>query len=337
VRNSTDVGAQTRSLCCFLLLGLLSCAPTAPAARAPGDADARLDEVGRRLDRCLRTLDAGAEPLPPYRRVILDEVCPGLAPAVAALPAAGLLNQPLDWQTTPNQLRDLRALLGSLRSPYSGVERFDFAGLHELLARTLQAEPKPPVSWWQRFKDWLAQKLRGSSESDYRWLTEFLQSLDPPEWLGDLILRVSVALILLLALAVVVNELRAAEPRSWLQRRGRRQRASAMPAAAGASRLTWKDVTNLPPGRQPAALLRLVLEELIERRLLPDDRSLTNRELLVRLGTAGRAHAEPFAQLAAAADSVLFGNRAVVAAQLAPLHQAAEAIVGSPPGGAIPR
>ncbi len=322
---------------CFLLLGLLFSALALPVARASADADARADEIGRRLDRCLSTLNAGAEPVPPYRRLILEEVCPGLAQSVAALPAAGSLSQPLDLQTTPDQLRDLRALLGSFRSPPAGVERFDLAALPELLARTLEVEPKPPVSWWQRFKDWLAQKLRGSGESDYRWLTQFLKSLDPPEWLADLILRASVAVILLLALAVVVNELRTANLSTWLQRRSRMQRAGRVPAAAGAAKLAWKDVTNLPPAQQPAALLRLVLQELIERGLLPDDQSLTNREMLARLGAAARAHAAAFAELAAAADAVLFGNRLVVAAQLAPLHQAAHAIVGTPAAGAAPR
>jgi hypothetical protein len=312
----------------------LSCALAAPIAWAAADAD----EVGRRLDRCLGTLNAGTEPVPPYRRLILEEVCPGLAQAVAELPAAGSLSQPLDQQTTPNQLRDLRTLLGSFRSPPAGVERFDFAGLPELLARTLEVRPAPPASWWQRFKDWLAQKLRGSDKSDYRWLTEFLKSLDPPEWLADLILRASVAVILLLALVVVVNELRAANLTSWLQRRSRTQRTSRAPAATGAARLAWKDVTSLPPGLQPAALLRLVLQELIERGLLPDDQSLTNKEMLARLGAAARALAVPFAELAAAADAALFGNRAVAAAQLAPLQQAARVIVGTAPSsGAGPR
>jgi hypothetical protein len=314
----------------------LICALGTPLARAAADADARVDEIGRRLDRCLGTLNAGAEPGPPYRRLILEEVCPGLTQAVAALPAAGSLSQPLDLQTTPDQLRDLRALLGSFRSPPASVERFDLAALPELLARTLEVEPQPPVSWWQRFKDWLAQKLRGSGESDFRWLTQFLKSLDPPEWLADLILRASVAVILLLALAVVVNELRTANLSSWLQRPSRMHRAGRVPAAAGAAKLAWKNVTNLPPAQQPAALLRLVLQELIERGLLPDDQSLTNREMLARLGAAARAHAAAFAELAAAADAVLFGNRMVEAAQLAPLHQAAQAIVGTPAAGATP-
>ncbi len=317
----------------ILRLGLLYCTLAAPIAWAAVDADAETAKIGRRLDRCLSALNAGAEPAPPYRRLILEEVCPGLAQAVAELPAAGSLSQPLGLQTTPNQLRDLRALLSPYRSASADVELFDFAALPELLARTLQVEPTPPVSWWQRFKDWLAQKLRSSGESDYRWLTEFLKSLDPPYWLADLILRACVAVILLLALAVVVNELRAANLSSWLQRRSRTQRPSRVPAATGAARLAWKDVMNLPPGQQPTALLRLVLQELIDRGLLPNDHSLTNREMLARLGVAARVHAAPFAELAAAADSVLFGNRAVVAARLAPLHRAAQAIVGTPVAG----
>ena len=156
-------GWPDASRCCFLLLGLLICALGMPVACATADDDDRVDEIGRRLDRCLGTLNAGAEPVPPYRRLILEEVCPGLTQAVAALPAAGSLSQPLDVQTTPDQLRDLRALLGSFRSPPAGVERFDLAALPELLARTLEVEPKPPVSWWQRFKDWLAKKLRRTS------------------------------------------------------------------------------------------------------------------------------------------------------------------------------
>ncbi|HYN27884.1 MAG TPA: hypothetical protein VES94_06265 [Burkholderiales bacterium] len=318
----------------FLLLGLLSCTLGAPSALAAADAAA---EAGRSLDRCLRALDTSAEPLPPYRRLILEQVCPGLARAVAESPAAGSLSQPLDQQTTPNQLQDLRALLVAYRSPPASVERFDFAALPELLARTLAVEPAPPVSWWQRFKDWLAKKLHGSGKSDYRWLTEFLKSLDPPEWLADLILRASIAVILLLALAVVVKELRAANLSSWLQRRSRTQHPNRVPGATGAAGLTWKDVANLPSGQQPAALLCLVRQELIGRGLLPDDLSLTNREMLVRLGAAARVHAAPFAELAAAADAAVFGNRAFVAAQLLPLHQAAQAIVGTAPAGAVLR
>ncbi len=215
----------------FLLLGLLSCTLGTPSALAASDAAA---EVVRHLDRCLRALDGTAEPLPPYRRLILEEVCPGLARAVAELPAAGSLSQPLDQQTTPNQLQDLRALLVTYRSPPASVERFDFAALPELLARTLAVEPTPPVSWWQRFKDWLTKKLRGSGKSDYRWLTEFLKSLDPPEWLADLILRASIAVILLLALAVVVNELRAANLSSWLQRQ--KPHATPQPRTGGQRR-----------------------------------------------------------------------------------------------------
>ena len=94
----------------------------------------------------MRALDGTAEPLPLYRRLILEEVCPGLARAVAELPAAGSLSQPLDPQTTPNQLQDLRALLATYRSPPASVEHFDFAALPELLARTLAVEPTPAVS-----------------------------------------------------------------------------------------------------------------------------------------------------------------------------------------------
>lgn len=316
----------------FLLLSLLACTLKASIALAAADTAA---EVGLRLDRCLRTLGASAEPLPPYRRLILEEVCPGLAIAVAELPAAASFSQPLDEQTTLNQLQDLRALLVTYHSPPASVVRFDFATLPELLARTLAVEPTPPLSWWQRFKDWLAKKLAGSGKPDYRWLTEFLKSLDPPDWLAEVILRVSIAVILLLALAVVVNELRAAKLASWLQRRSRTQRASRAPGVNDAGGLTWKDVANLPPGRQPGALLCLVLQELIGRGLLPDDQSLTNREMLVRLSVAADVHAAPFAQLAAAADAVLFGNRAIVPAQLSPLHQAAQAIVGIGPSGAV--
>jgi hypothetical protein len=59
--------------------------------------------------------------------------------------------------------------------------------------------------------------------------------------------------------------------------------------------------------------------------------------MLVQLGAAARTHAAAFAELAAAADAVLFGNRAVVAAQLAPLRQAARSIIGTPAAGASSR
>jgi hypothetical protein len=59
--------------------------------------------------------------------------------------------------------------------------------------------------------------------------------------------------------------------------------------------------------------------------------------MLGRLGTAGRAHAAAFAELAAAADAALFGSRIVAVAELAPLHQAAQAIVGIPAAAAATR
>jgi hypothetical protein len=109
----------------FFLLGLLSCALAAPNAWAAADADAI--EIGRRLDRCLSALNAGAETVPPYRRLILDEVCPGLARAVAALPSAVSLSQPLDLQTTLTSFA-ICARCWALTKPARQRRAFQFCG-----------------------------------------------------------------------------------------------------------------------------------------------------------------------------------------------------------------
>jgi Domain of unknown function (DUF4129) len=277
-----------RVLLAVLLAGLaVPCA----AARDPLQV---IDDCMARLDT---SLDVG------YAHIA--QRCPELAAALTQSPLAAWL--PRDWNRPDNQLSaqglsELRVLLvraGELR-PARGIlpATQHVAGI--LAAISL---PQPSqLSWWTRFKQWLRRIMSAPSQADESWFTRWWQSIKLSGNSRDLITGICLAVLVVLAVGVIVNELRVA---GLLGRRSAAGTAVPRgPAARG--QVTLGQIETVAPRERPALLLELIAAQLAVRGLLPPARTLTARELVRRArlpDSAGRAN---LVQLVAVCERIRF-------------------------------
>jgi hypothetical protein len=282
-----------------VLLALVLVLAATPAAAAR-DALTAIDSCLKQLDP---SLDVG------YEKVAAR--CPELAPALRGSPWAAWL--PRDWDSPGNELSDqgltqLKALIlresaRRVRMPTPGTER-----VGAVLAALKAAQPEP-AGWWARFKAWLHGILeaRASADTD-SWLTRLLGTAQLSQRVVRLIRVAACAVLIALAAAVVINELRLA---------GVLRRAS-MPGArpagdADRGPLEARDVQEVEAAAlelQPRLLLELIARRLYEQGRLPPSRALTVRELLRSARLAEGADQERLRVLAAACERLRFSGSA---------------------------
>jgi hypothetical protein len=122
-----------------------------------------------------------------------------------------------------------------------------------------------------------------------------------------LVVAVSIALLVLLALAVVVNELRVA---GLLKRRGGSAGRTA-PGRAARGGLNLSDVDAAGVGTQPGLLLELIAARLAAQDRLPPARAFTVRELIRRVRLEDEAGRVRLADLAAVSERMRYAPGAV--------------------------
>lgn len=263
---------------------------------------------------CLDNLAFEASVTRDSQRINLRRYCPDLPVALAADPLVSRTGHGSVNFASVDELRDLRALVAGAQPPAPSAARFDFDGLAAHLA-AVQQQPEPELSWWQRFTRWLEELLTRKDETrkdktDMRWLEDLLKKLEPPDWLKPWLSGGTLALVVLAALWVVLNELnRGGVWRGWW---AARRRARAVAVASADDRdipLTWDGIAGLPPLARAPAALRLLIARLVAIGLLPEDRSRTARELAAGLRTAAPDHGARFEAVVEAADTALYGER----------------------------
>ena len=258
------------------------------------------------IDKCLPELDPSLDV--GYEKIAAR--CPDLGPALRGSPWAAWL--PREWDYPGNDLSDqglseLRTLIvresqrrPSVRAPR--VERVS-AVLTALKAR----QPEPP-NWWERFKAWLRGILapRAGSDSD-SWLARLLGTTQLSQRVARLIVGAVCAVLIAVAGAIVINELRLA---GWLRLRGGKGTAPAVDTsglAAGTSDLG--QIEAAAEEARPRLLLELIARRLYEQGRLPPARALTVQELLREARLAEGADRERLRVLALASERLRFSNR----------------------------
>ncbi len=266
------------------------------------------------IDACLSQMDAGLDV--GYQRIAAR--CPDLTPSLLASPWGAWL--PRDWSQPHNQLTaagliELRALLlreSARTAPRRELRTATVSGVLQALTSAEQ-----PRTWWERFKSWLRELFARPQATQDNWLQRLLVRLNLPPTLARWIIRVALALVTILGLGIVVNELRIA---GWLSRwRGdggaRASIAGGSVSAVGEPGL--EDLERASLSQQPHLLLELVAARLTQLSRLPPARALTVREL----STAARLEAEAdrarLHELAATCERVRFSDTEVAPAMLA--------------------
>ena len=225
------------------------------------------------------------------------------------------------------QLADLRHfLLGAYGHPENGLQ-LDYSRLESILAEILDTHDRDRErNWWQRFLDWLRHRHQARDDGDLLWLEELLDRLTLSKTAAEHLAYGVSAVLILLAIALVVNEIRLARAgrvglRSRRTRRGGQHETR--PAAGDAG----PGVRQLPP-RVPE-LLNFCIDHLIRNRRLPETRSRTNREFLRHLLHSGDSAARGFDYLLQQAECILYGGRCIEAPTLEQCRLEATALIGT--------
>ena len=287
---------MARALLALLLTAAMTSAQAREALQAIDDCLARLDAV----------LDVG------YARIAVR--CPELTPALSESPWGPWL--PTDWSRPDNTLSapglaELRTLLSreaGRGAPPRAIPRTESVGA--VLAAITRSEA-PGGSWWQRFKDWLREILTVPARADNGWLRRWLSELNLSGQAAELIAWGTLALVVALAGAIVISELRIA---GLLGGDARRPRAKPQPRPRAGPAL--QAIERAAPAEQPALLLELIVWRLVEQDRLPPARALTARELGARARLPEQSARGRLAELVTVCERVRFSAETVSAATL---------------------
>jgi len=248
-------------------------------------------------------LRACAEKLPPERAgvTLLDADCPQLEVALHDLGLDVMLYDGWRERLNRDALKDLANLAEGYRgaTPANRPEMAALPGILDALAREQRPTPK---AWWDAFKAWLRSWL-GQHADSLNWLDRWLDHLGRSPTLTQVISYSLVALVLLAAVAVIVNEYKAA---------GRARRAGddtrgTDPAGRGSEPAAPVDDLAGDRADNVAALLRRLVDRLTQTRRLESERSLTHRELAARSVFDSDAQRAVFTRVARTAESALYG------------------------------
>jgi hypothetical protein len=276
-----------RGALCVLLLTIASAA----SPQAADVADAPID----RAVRCGHDAPADAIGL-----TALEAACPGLTEALDRSGYLAYLSAPLREQLRADQLTDLQPLDARYDTPAElGTLHTD--SLDSILASLREAEQDRPLTLFERLKQSLRRLLERRSNDSGNWLSEWLRDVTIPDAVSQGIVYGAIVLVILLALAVVLNELRAA---GVFRRDARnRNRAEDDRVRAGAAQRMMESLQG--EGEAPA-LLRLLVGTLVVRGRLRGERALTHRELCTHARFDDEAQRATFSRIALLAEQTVY-------------------------------
>jgi len=230
------------------------------------------------LDQCIDYLhDGDGDAEHDLQWPELTEACPDLEGALEASEYAPWL--PEAWRErvrddpgfiTFDGLVELERLLAAEREPRE-PRSVNTNSLPEVLDGLDRADETFSVTWWERVLEWIRERIPRQSGGDSGWLADLLSDLGRHETLLRVLGYGLFAAIVLIALGIVVNEMRVA---GVFDARLRGRGASAEHATAQVS-----DVSSTLPAERFAALIDRILDAVGADRRGTLDASATHREL----------------------------------------------------------
>lgn len=178
------------------------------------------------------------------------------------------------------------------------------------------------LSFWDRLWQWLVERFSPvRDDTDLTWLNDFRVSDTVARW----IFYLTAALIVLLGIGIVVNELRHANA----FRRRRKLGGGRINAPDVVPSTSVEDLLSLPLSEQPAMLLRLILarlENLRDRQL-----SLTHREIVRATIGLRPAQSQPLHKIANFAERIRYGGWLPQPSEIEPVIGAGRALLSELP------
>lgn len=286
-------------------------AATVSVAAAPNPAASPL--VLDAIDSCITRLNASVDI--GYERIAAR--CPGLARRLEE--SGGSVWLPRDWRQPGNDLsagglRELRELL--LASTAASRARGpSVAALPAALAFLTQQDAARD-GWWGRTKAWLHELFERRQDEEEDGLSGLIGQSGVSEAVLELISYFGLALVVVLAVVIICNELRAGGVIGRL-RRWFAKRATARPQTEARGPSTWDDVQKVSLAQRPRLLLELVVARLTAENRLPSPRGLTVHELARAARLPDETDRERLAELGRMAQRVRFSNEAIASEAIA--------------------
>jgi hypothetical protein len=289
-----------RRLLCAVVLGFI-----APLQAAEPDS---LAAARKAIDDCTPRLDAQADV--GYDRVAFR--CPQLA---GALERSGVEQWlPQGWKEIRNNLsvgslRELRSLIERELGAHASERKPRVEKLNEVLAG-LGDQRRATNGTWLRFKRWLRELLeRREREDRDDWFDRMVHRSGLSDALGEVITYLSLAAMVVLALVVILNELRAA---GLLGRRARDEADERDTGLASARSIpTMSEIERAPLIERPRLLLELIAAKLTAMRRLPPASAMTVRELAQSVNLEATQDRERLAALASTAERARYAEDGV--------------------------
>lgn len=268
----------------------------APAVFAQEDRSAR-----QVLDECIESVEADVVGM-----AALEAECPGLEQALVDL---GLDPFIADWQRDTigvyglTTLRSVQQRYSELPGDRTAVPVDSLQSILEELKQPPQTEQ--PLTWFERLKRRLRDLLGKQESATDSWLSRWFEERRLSETARNILFYGSMILVVLLALAVIVNEVRVA-------RKGRRKRdrtrVSSAARASGAALGESLDLDAAARSERPSILLQMLVATLVKAGRLQAERSLTHRELTTRAKFDDSAQRESFRRVAQLAERIVYGG-----------------------------
>lgn len=289
-----------RRLLCAVVLVLV-----APLQAAQPDS---LAIARKAIDDCTPRLDPQVDV--GYDRVAAR--CPNLA---HALERSGIEEWlPRGWKEVRNNLSagsltEMRSLIGRELSAQATQRKPRVEKLDDVLAG-LGDQQRATNGTWLRFKRWLRELLeRHDREDRDDWFDRMVHRVGLSDAIGEIVTYISLGAMVVLALVVVLNELRAA----GLLGRRMRDESDERDAELASMRPipTVGEIERAPLLERPRLLLELISAKLTAIRRLPPASALTVRELSQAVNLEAAQDRERLASLASTAERARYAESGV--------------------------
>jgi len=260
---------------------------------------------------CLQRLDAHVDI--GYDRIAAR--CPDLARQLNANDGSAWL--PSAWKEpgndlSPEGLRQLGLLVDREQSLRIAGRLPDVGALPGILGQ-LKRSARTPAGSWSRFGDWLRSLLQArepgaEASSADGWLARTIARAGLPQAVIEVVSYAALVFVIVVALFIVFNELRASGCLGWVGR----HRPARGPAVVGDGGIE-RDVNleEVDPRERPRLLLERILRALVEYRQLPPPRAMTIRELSSAANLSGAGERRSFENLARLAERLRFSGAEV--------------------------
>jgi len=235
----------------------------------------------------------------------LEAACPGLHKALTDLGYGAQLCSDCDDKLTLASVSELLALHDRyITAPNTAAP--NPAAVHTIL-EGMDKQADHQASWWERFKNWLRDLIGSRSGKTPSWFERLFERLRPSEFVWGIIAYTLIGVVVAVAIAVVIVEMRAAGLfTKWGIAPIDRKRVANESSNAG--ELSFADVESAPVNERPGLMLRLLANVLVSNRQLTAERNLTHRELARLAQFVNAPDRERFEQLALLAESIRYGK-----------------------------